>query len=98
MTATAFDTLRYAKKLEEAGFTRPQAEAQAAILRDILAMQDETPRKEVATKIDVVEAEMNIRAELAEKIESGKHESLKRMMGMLIAQAAMILLVIAFMK
>lgn len=98
MTTTTFDTLGYAKKLEEAGFTRPQAEAQASILRDILAMQDEAARKELATKIDVVEAEMKIKAELAEKIESSKHEILKWMMGMLIAQTAMILLVLAFIK
>lgn len=35
--ATAFfDTLSYAKKLEEAGFTRQQAEVQANAIRDII--------------------------------------------------------------
>lgn len=36
MTTTTFDTLGYAKKLENAGFTRQQAEAQAEGLRAIL--------------------------------------------------------------
>ena len=38
MTTTTFDTLGYAKKLEEAGFTRPQAEAQASILPPAMRM------------------------------------------------------------
>lgn len=36
MTTTTFDTLAYAKKLREAGFTDQQAEAQAAALVDVL--------------------------------------------------------------
>lgn len=36
MTTIAFDTLGYAKKLENAGFTREQAEAQANFLSEIM--------------------------------------------------------------
>ena len=46
MTTTSFDTLNYAKKLQEAGFTPQQAEAQAEAL---LAVVDEN----LATKHDI---------------------------------------------
>ena len=36
MTATAFDTLAYAKKLRNAGVPEPQAEAQAVALAKLL--------------------------------------------------------------
>lgn len=36
MPTTTFDTLGYAKKLEAAGFTRLQAEAQASALRELI--------------------------------------------------------------
>ena len=36
MTTTTFDALAYAKKLESAGFTREQAEIQAAAMREIV--------------------------------------------------------------
>ncbi len=46
MSATTFDTLTYAKKLREAGFTEQQAEAQAEALK---AVVDEN----LATKQDI---------------------------------------------
>lgn len=36
MNGVAFDTLGYAKRLEEAGFTRQQAEVQANALREVI--------------------------------------------------------------
>lgn len=36
MPSLAFDTLAYAKKLKQAGFTEQQAEAQAEILAEIV--------------------------------------------------------------
>ncbi len=57
MAATTFDTLYYAKKLREAGFTEQQAEAQAEALR---AVVDEN----LATKRDLKELEVALRHEM----------------------------------
>ena len=90
MTAITFDSLGYAKKLEAAGFTRAQAEAQAEIMREQTdaqnaAMQkaldryDEASRKDLATKGDLADT---------------KHEILKWVMGIALAQTAAIVAVI----
>jgi molecular chaperone GrpE (heat shock protein) len=52
----AIDTLRVAKRLREAGFTEPQAEAVTA------AVQEATQGAELATKVDLAE----VKAEVAE--------------------------------
>ena len=46
MSALAFDTYAAVKKLKEAGFTEQQAEAQTALLMDVIA-------GELATKRDI---------------------------------------------
>ena len=77
MTAITFDSLGYAKKLEEAGFTRQQAEVQASALREQLDAQnnafqrlienyDESSRKELATKGDVQDTRLEIEKVRAE--------------------------------
>lgn len=71
MTTMTFDSLGYAKKLEEAGFTRVQAETQATALREQLDAQnsafqkllenyDESSRKELATKGDARDTRLEI--------------------------------------
>ena len=84
MTAITFDSLGYAKKLEEAGFTRQQAEVQAVVLREqldeqnhtfqkIIEAYDESSRKDLATKGDVQNVRLEIekvRAELKTDIKS----------------------------
>lgn len=57
MTTTTFDTLAYARKLESAGFSREQAEAQADALREII---DE----KIATKQDLRELELRLKYDL----------------------------------
>ena len=88
MTAITFDSLGYAKKLEEVGFTRQQAEIQAIVLREELEAQnnafqrliesyDESSRKELATKGDVQDVRLEIekvRAELKTDIEKVRAE------------------------
>jgi phage shock protein A len=61
--ATAFDTLAYAKKLQEGGFTVQQAEAQTEALR--LALE-----QDLATKQDVE----SLRLELKQDIALLRHE------------------------
>ncbi len=71
MTTTTFDSLGYVRKLEEAGFTRQQAEAQAEAMREQLEAQrtalqreldkyDEASRRELATKGDVQDVRLEI--------------------------------------
>lgn len=54
-TALSFDTLQYAKKLREAGFSEQQAEIQAEALREII---DDN----VATKGDILALQRDIKA------------------------------------
>lgn len=64
MTATNFDTLAYAKKLKEAGFTEGQAEAQAEALRSVIDTN-------LATKQDLKELESRITLRLGGLIVAG---------------------------
>jgi len=56
----AIDTLKVAKRLREAGFTEPQAEAVIA------AVQEGTEGADLATKADIVELRNELRTEIAE--------------------------------
>jgi hypothetical protein len=55
----SFDTLTYSKKLQEAGFTARQAEAQAEALREVV-------EDNLATKRDLKEMEVTLRTDLKE--------------------------------
>ncbi len=55
----AFDTLTYSKKLQQAGFTATQAEAQAEALRDVV-------EENLATKRDITEMETSLRRDMKE--------------------------------
>ena len=57
MPTMVFNSLNYAKRLEDAGFTRQQAEAQANILSEII---DE----KIATKQDLRELELRLKYDL----------------------------------
>ena len=57
MSTMVFNSLNYAKRLEDAGFTRQQAEAQANILSEIV---DE----KIATKQDLREMELRLKYDL----------------------------------
>lgn len=85
MSAITFDTLEYSKTLQSAGFTQEQAEAMAKAQRK--AMHEMLSTQELATKND-------LKTTLAET----KHEILKWLMGMMVAQTALLVAVIAFIK
>ncbi len=57
MATTSFDTLTYAKKLQEAGFTPQQAEAQAGALRDVVDQNLATKHDIEALRRDMKEME-----------------------------------------
>lgn len=60
MAASAIDTLKFAKRLREAGFSDPQAEAVLATVQEASAGAD------LATKSDLAELRSGIRLEIAE--------------------------------
>lgn len=107
MTTTTFDSLGYFQKLKAAGMPEEQAqvqadalrlqsEAQAAALRETLDKYDAASRKELATKGDIqdVRAELqNVRAELKQELADAKHEILKWVLGIALAQTAVIVAV-----
>jgi len=59
LTAVAFDTLKLARRLESAGFTREQADGAAEALADSLS-------NEIATKGDIAELRMATMGDIAE--------------------------------
>jgi hypothetical protein len=83
--AVPFDTLAFVKKLEIAGVPAAQAEAQAEALSGVLQKVEEYRLQELATKGDVREAELRMEA----KIEVAKNETIKWMVGLALAQLAM---------
>lgn len=83
MPTTAFDTLGYFEKLKEAGFTEIQAKVQVEAMQGVVTGYDEVCRKDLATKGDLADT---------------KHEILKWMMATMVAQTALIVAVIAFLK
>ena len=70
MSALAFDTHAAVKKLQEAGFTEQQAEAQTALLMDVIAGEVATKRDIEAVKLDIE----NVRAELKRDIEAVRRD------------------------
>ena len=84
--ALAFDTLKYSKRLVEAGFTTTQAEAlaeeQARLIDERLATKRDLKDLEGALKRDI--------AEVKRDIAEAKIDILKWVAGLLLAQAAVI--------
>ena len=77
MTAITFDTLAYSRTLQNAGMPRDQADAMAHAQAD--AMKELVAAQELVTKRDLYIA-----------LSDTKHELLKWMMGMMVAQTALI--------
>ncbi|MEO5341686.1 MAG: hypothetical protein H7837_14435 [Magnetococcus sp. MYC-9] len=90
--AIPFDTLAFVKKLETAGVPSAQAEAQAEALSGVLQKVEEYRLQELATKGDILRLEGEIeKAEtrMEVKIEVAKNETIKWMVGLALAQLAM---------
>ena len=101
MTTTTFDTLDYFEKLKAAGVPEAQAKVQVEVMQGVVRQYDEASRKELATKGDIQDVRneiQDVRIELKEEIANTKHEILKWMMATMVAQTALIVAVIAFLK
>lgn len=85
MVAIAFGTLAYSKTLQAAGMPSEQAEALAKAQK--AALDEMVTARELTTKQDLYIA-------LAET----RHEILKWMMGMLVAQTALLVAVVAYIR
>lgn len=85
MAAITFDTLAYSEKMQKAGFTREQADAMAKANAE--AMQNIITVNELVTKKDL---------EIA--LAALKHEILKWMVTAMIAQTALLVGIIAFLR
>ncbi|MBF0184020.1 MAG: DUF1640 domain-containing protein [Magnetococcales bacterium] len=79
--ATSFDAIAYAKRFKAAGFTEQQAEEVVTALREVRDARLE----ELSTKGDLHEVELKLEA----KIEIAKTETIKWMVGLALAQLAM---------
>ena len=90
MTATTFDTLSYFERLKEAGFSEQQAKVQVEAMQDVVKSYDQASRKELATKGDI----QDVRNEL----HNVKHEILKWMVTAMLAQTAILIGLMAFLK
>ncbi len=88
MTAITFDTLAYSKTLQSAGMPQEQADALAKAQK--AALDEMVAAKELATQADILRLE--------NKMETNKHEILKWMIATMVAQTALIVAVIAFLK
>ena len=82
MTATAFDTLSYARRLREAGVAEAQAEAHAEAVRDAIM-------EGVATKADLKATAAGLRADLKTAVADLKADMLKVAIGIVIANAGL---------
>ena len=85
MTTMAFDTLQFAKKLINAGVPQKQAEVQAEAISEII-------QETLTTKTDLKQLETNLEL----KIANLKSELIKWVLGVSIAQAAIIISCLKF--
>ena len=92
MPVLTFDTLAYSRTLQDAGVAPAQADAFAKAQKT--ALDEMVAAKEIATKMDILQVKM----ELTEKIETTKHETIRWLIGLLVAQTALIVAVLAYVK
>lgn len=85
MSTLTFNTLAYSKKLQKAGIAREQADAIADAQAD--AMKEMSDAQELVTKKD-----------LAIALADTKHDILKWMVTAMIAQTALLVGIIAFLR
>lgn len=88
MTAVTFDTLAYSNALQAAGMPKAQADANAAAFETMAGI------KQLATRHDIED----LRHELKLEIVNTKHEILKWMVTGMVAQAALFVGILAYLK
>jgi predicted phage-related endonuclease len=69
MSATTFDTLMYAKKLKEAGFSERQAEIQAEALKEVIDNSLATKQDIIELKREIKDVENNLKRDIKEAMD-----------------------------
>lgn len=92
MTAVTFDTLAYSNALQAAGMPKAQADAMAGA--NAAAFETMAGIKQLATRHDIED----LRHELKLEIVNTKHEILKWMVTGMVAQAALFVGILAYLK
>lgn len=93
MTSITFDTLGYFEKLKAAGVPEAQAKVQVEVMQGVVQSYDESSRKELATKGDIQDVRNEIQ-DVRREIADTKHEILKWVLGIALAQTAVIVAII----
>jgi len=93
MTTVTFDTLGYFEKLTAAGVPDAQAKVQVEAMQGVVRQYDESSRKDLATKGDIQDVRNEIQ-DVRNEIAHTKHEILKWVLGIALAQTAVIVAVI----
>ena len=91
MATRTFVALAYFEKLKAAGVPEEQAKVQANALKDAI-----DGRVLTRDYLDAKLSELELR--LSERIEVGKHETLKWLIGLLFTQSALLVAVFAYVK
>ncbi len=90
MTAITFDTLAYAKRLQQAGVPAEQAEIQAEALRDVVDENLATKQDVALLQRDIKGFESTLRRDIAEM----KFDAIKWPIGLLAVQTGLIITVV----
>ena len=108
MSSVAFDTLDYYEKLKAAGVPDNQAKVQVEIMNAqldkvnaVILKYDSDARKDLATKGDVADAKAELRKEIESlrgEVKDVKFDILKWMLGLFVAQSALIVALVAYVK
>ena len=99
MTTITFDTLAYSENMQKAGFTREQADAMAKANSE--AFKNMVSAQQLATKQDILLVRHELedaKHELERKIAETKLDILRWMVTAMIAQTALLVGIIAFLK
>lgn len=97
MAELTFDTLSCFEKLKAAGVPEAQAKVQVEVMQSVVGAYDQSSRKELATKGDIQDVRNEIQ-DVRNEIANTKHEILKWMVTAMIAQSALLVGIIAFLK
>lgn len=106
MSLLAFDTLAYSESMQKAGFTREQADAMskanAEAFRDMVVSQQLATKQDIAgTKQEIAEVRQeitNLRHDFEIALANTKHDILKWMVTGMVAQCALLVGILAFLK
>ena len=111
-TTVNFDSLKYFEMFLQAGATEQYAKAHVNIMQEIVTQQNESILKDLATKQNLADLRQELKQDISDlrqelkqdisdvrkEIAETKHETIKWFIGVALAQTALIVGIMAFMK